>query len=259
MKRLIIIASILILCTSCVSPKELKKDEIPILRNWDDVFSLVEILPHDDTSFTEGLFIFNGNLYESTGLNGQSKLLKYNQTNTNDILEKQEFAEAIFAEGSTVLDDILYLLTWDNGLVVSFEPETLELIGVNEYSREGWGLTTDGINLIASDGTDCLYFMDTNFHTIKELNIYCNDEAITNINELEYDDKYILANVWLQKYIIVIEPKTGEVVMKIDFSDLLPDNAIGDSVLNGIAYDGTYYYFTGKNWNVIYKMKLLEK
>ena len=243
--------------TEVVSPTE-TEDDSAFERSWQEVFSLVETMKHDETAFTEGLSVYNGDLFESTGRYGASKIVRYKGIATDEIIEEQEFADTVFAEGSAVLDGVLYQLTWKNGAVILFDPETLDAIDALAYPREGWGLTSDGKNLIAGDGSDCLYFMDGELQTVKTLYVHCGGEKVTNINELEFDGEYILANVWMENYVAVIDYETGKVLMKIDFTDLLPENATGDNVLNGIAFDGRYYYFTGKNWNVMYKMEKLK-
>lgn len=257
-KGIVCIALVLLLCAGIPAWAEGAEDASPVMRSWQEVFRLTETMEHDETAFTEGLSVYNGDLYESTGLNDHSRIVRYNGTSVREKIAEKEFAEAIFAEGSAVLDGTLYLLTWQNGLAVCFDPETLEFTGTIEYPRAGWGLTADGESLIAGDGTDCLYFMDSHLKTTKELYVRCGEEKLTNINELEYDGEYIWANVWPENYIAVIDPETGKVLMKVDFSELLPENAEGDNVLNGIAFDGEYYYFTGKNWPVMYKMERLQ-
>ena len=224
-------------------------------RDWQEVFRLTETWEHDKTAYTEGLFLYGGDLYESTGLKGHSRLTRYRGSSQKEIAAEQKFGADIFAEGSAVLNGTLYMLTWRNKVALRFDPETLEPKDSLSYPREGWGLTTDGRELIASDGSDCLYFMDEALRVTKTLRVSGGGKKLKNINELEYDGQYIWANVFKKSYLVAIDPETGNVVQKVDFSTLLPENASKEYCLNGIAFDGTYYYFTGKNWPVMYKME----
>lgn len=250
--------SLILLCSGCAITAKDGKNDPPVMQDWQEVFRLTETTEHDKTAFTEGLFIYNGDLYESTGLNDHSRLARYEGIAQDELIAERELSADVFAEGSAVLDGTLYMLTWRNGAVLRFDPETLEQKDVLEYPREGWGLTTDGRELIAGDGSDCLYFMDDALHLTKTLHVSCGGEKLENINELEYDGQYIWANVWTESYLVAIDPETGNVVRKVDFSELLPENASAEYCLNGIAFDGEYYYFTGKDWPVMYKMELID-
>ena len=228
------------------------------MQNWQEVFQLTETMEHDETAYTQGLFAYKGDLYESTGPNDHSRLTRYKGTSQKEIIAEQKFNSDIFAEGSVVFGDTLYMLTWQNGIVMRFNPETLEQKDILEYPYDGWGLTTNGEELIASDGSDSLYFMDDTLRVTKTLHVSCDGKKLNNINELEYDGRYIWANVFTKSYLVAINPETGNVVMQVDFSELLPENASKEHCLNGIAFDGEYYYFTGKNWPVMYKMKMID-
>lgn len=242
----IILVTLCVLLTSC-GKKTSSED-------WKGVFKLDGTIPHSETAFTEGLFIHDGDLFESTGTFDHSCLTRYKGISQEIKQMEYPLSEGIFAEGSVVFHDTLYLLTWQNGVAILFDPNTLEPLNVIEYPREGWGLTTDAENLIASDGSDTIYFLDEDLKTVRELKVHRGAEPITNINELEYDGEYIWANIWLNNKVIAIDPETGEAVITLDFSEFLPENADKEEVCNGIAFDGLYYYFTGKNWPMIYRM-----
>ena len=157
----------------------------------------------------------------------------------------------------------LYILTWESKVAFVYDAETLEYKSSWKYPREGWGLTTDGEFLIASDGTASLYFMDGNFKPDHKVLVTLNDRPVRLINELEYIDGRIWANVYTYDEILIINPKTGKVTGIIDCRGLLPDKlrTVNTDVLNGIAYnkeDGKIY-LTGKNWPKLYEVKLIEK
>jgi len=210
----------------------------------------VQFLPHDTSSFTQGLVYCNNVLYESTGLTGQSKLCKINPA-TGNILAEARIDSALFGEGLTVLNDSLWQLTWKNGKVQIFDFH-LNLIRQLSYKREGWGLTSCGDLLLASDGSESIYFLNaSNLEVERELVVYDNKGVISFINELEYVDGEIWANVLGQDYVIVIDEKSGKVSKRIDFRHLInrqKNSAAGP--LNGIAFNKTnnLLYFTGKNW-----------
>lgn len=250
--------ALVLLCSGCAMTAKGSDTDPPVMQDWREVFRLTETMEHDRTAFTEGLFLYNGDLYESTGLNDHSRLTRYRGSSQEEIIAEQTFDASVFAEGSAVLNGTLYMLTWQNGAVLRFDPETLEKKDALDYPREGWGLTTDGRELIAGDGSDCLYFMDETLQVTKTLHVRCGGKKLENINELEYDGQTIWANVWLESYLVAIDPETGDVVRRVDFSELLPENASEEYCLNGIAFDGEFYYFTGKNWPVMYKLERID-
>ena len=218
--------------------------------------------PHDTDSYTQGLFFNEGHLYESTGQHGKSTFRKVDLM-TGSALKRLDFDKKYFVEGSVMFEGNLYILTWESKVAFVYDAETLEYKSSWKYPREGWGLTTDGEFLIASDGTASLYFMDGNFKPNHKVLVTLNDRPVRLINELEYIDGRIWANVYTYDEILIINPKTGKVTGIIDCRGLLPDKlrTVNTDVLNGIAYnkeDGKIY-LTGKNWPKLYEVKLIEK
>lgn len=232
------------------------KTEKEINVSYDKILKINRILPHNQTSFTEGLFFYNNKLYESVGLYGKSNFyLNINLENGNPE-HTIKMADNVFAEGSIIFDDKIYILTYQENKILVYDVNTHKLLKVYPYDKEGWGLTTDGENLIASDGTDQIYYLDKNLNIIKTIKVTFKGQPVNNINELEYIDNYIWANVWQTNYIIIIDKYSGEVVKRIDFTSLikeyLQDYPNIDS-LNGIAYNKNKLYLTGKYYPYIFE------
>ncbi len=226
---------------------------------YTDALQLIAEYPHNTTSFTQGLFFCNGEMYESAGKYGESALYKNIDIETGKCESEHRFAQDIFAEGSTVFNGKLYVLTWKENSVFVFNPQTLSLENTLNYPRQGWGLTTDGEHLIASDGTSSLYFTDENMDVVRTVTVTKNGEEIANINELEYINGYIWANVWFSNEILIIDKDNGKVVKAIDFTGLYEsESADRNDVLNGIAYNSETdrLYITGKRWNSLYEFKI---
>lgn len=222
---------------------------------------IVNEFPHDVTSYTQGLFFYGGEMYESTGLNGKSTFRKVD-IKTGKPLYRLDFDKKYFLEGSVEKDGNIYMLTWMNGVAFVYDAKTLEYKSTFSYPREGWGLTTDGKSLIASDGTANLYFMDDSFKTGRKLTVKLNGRPVRDLNELEYIDGKIWANVYLTDMIVIIDPADGNVTGIVDCTGLLPENLRTEDtdVLNGIArnpVDGKLY-LTGKNWSRLYEVALVE-
>ncbi len=235
------------------SPEE-KAEVIP----YTDLFTVTAEYPHNTSSFTQGLFFYGGVLYESTGRYGESRVYKEVDLNSGIASESYSFDDEIFAEGSVVFDGKLYVLTYKENTVFVMNPDTLELERSIPYTRQGWGLTTDGRYLIASDGSDKLFFMDGDLRDIRSVSVTLGGEPLRNINELEYVDGKILANIWLTDSIAVINPESGKVLSMLDFSGIY-DNQSTDvnDVLNGIAFNGENgrLYITGKRWDTLFELK----
>ena len=223
---------------------------------------VIEEYPHDITSYTQGLFFHEGQMYESTGGTGESTFRKVD-IRTGEPLRKLEFADRYFVEGSVVLGDNLYILTWHNKVAFVYDINTLEYKSTWSYPREGWGLTTDGKSLIASDGSSTIYFMTPEFRTERQVTVKLQGRPVRLLNELEYIDGKIWANVYTSDMILVIDPDDGKVEAIIDCSGLLPKKLRrpDTDVLNGIAYNPAdkKLYLTGKNWPRLYEVKLEEK
>jgi glutamine cyclotransferase len=223
---------------------------------------IVAEYPHDTESYTQGLFFHNGEMYETTGLKGKSTLRKVDLS-TGSAVKRLDFDKKYFVEGSVVFGDDLYILTWENRVAFVYDAATLTYKSSWSYPREGWGITTDGRQLIASDGSANLYFMDGNLKLDKKVPVTLNDRPVQWLNELEYVDGRIWANVYTADEIVIINPKNGKVEGVVDCRGLLPRKLHNQStdVLNGIAYnpaDGKIY-LTGKNWPRLYEIKLVEK
>lgn len=224
--------------------------------------SIVASFKHDRDGYTQGLEFHDGLLYESSGEYGKSyvKSMKFPSMN---VVNHTNFDEKIFAEGLTFLNDKLYVLSWKEYKCFVFDPSTLKQIGEFQYNTEGWGLTTDGKYFYMSDGSHYIYVIDpTDFRQIDRLEIMIGENKVTDINELEWIDGEIWANVFLTDNIVRINPKNGVVNSVIDASGLLnsSDYRTDTDVLNGIAYDNKSkkIYVTGKKWPKLYEIKVNE-
>ena len=223
---------------------------------------VVNEYPHDTKAYTQGLFFHDGSMYESTGTYGGSSFRRVDIA-TGKPLEKIDFSDKYFIEGSSVLDGKLYILTWTGRVAFIYDAASLEYQATYSYPREGWGLTTDGKSLIASDGSAMLYFMDTAFGVRRRVTARMNGRPMRFLNELEYIDGKIWANVYTSDLILIIDPDTGNVEATVDVSGLLPARlrTPDTDVLNGIAWnpDDGRIYLTGKNWPRLYEIRLVEK
>ena len=218
--------------------------------------------PHDTESYTQGLFFHEGQMYETTGLHGKSTLRKVD-LETGKPLVRLDFGQKYFVEGSVVLNDNLYILTWESKVAFVYDADSLKYKSTWSYPREGWGITTDGKQLIASEGSSILYFMDEKFSLQRRVYVKHEDRPVMWLNELEYINGRIWANVYTSDEIVIINPKDGRVEGVIDCRGLLPKELhdANTDVLNGIAYnpETKKIYLTGKNWPKLYEIKLIEK
>ena len=225
--------------------------------------SVEESFPHDRSSYTQGLFFYEGEMYETTGQYGESTIRKVD-LRSGDATVFIPVDKKYFIEGSCVLNGQMYILTWMEHVCFVYDIKTMKKIGELRNPYEGWGLTTDGTSLIMSDGTDKIYFLDgMTFMERRKIEVRMNGKKIWNLNELEYIDGKIWANVYTTDVILIIDPQTGEVEGKIDCSNLLPQNLRTSStdVLNGIAWNSKTksVYLTGKKWPRLYRISLVEK
>jgi glutamine cyclotransferase len=224
-------------------------------------YNIVAIYPHDTASFTQGLQWINDTLYEGTGLEGESRLMMVD-LNTGKATKSIALDPSFFGEGITLLNGRIYELTWQNNKVFVYDAKTLKKIKEFSWDHEGWGIANNGKDLIVSTGSSNLYFVDP--ETFKEKNIIGvmdNNGPVGNLNELEYVDGAVYANIYLFDYIVKIDPSNGHVTGKINLSGILqksgkPYNP--DNVLNGIAYNTNKksFYITGKNWPALFEVKL---
>lgn len=222
-------------------------------------YRVVNVYPHDENAFTQGLVYDEGWLYESTGLYGSSTLRRVN-LETGEILQLYTLSENYFGEGIAIFDDKIVQLTWQEHKGFVYNKHTFRLTQEFNYSTEGWGITYDGKRLIMSDGTANLYFLDPEtFEKVGQVEV--RDKApVTNINELEWVNGLIYANIWMEEKIAIINPQTGQVVGWIDLSGILKmERSDVNDVLNGIAYDaeGDRLFVTGKRWPYIFEIKLI--
>lgn len=218
--------------------------------------------PHDTDAYTQGLYFDEDKLYESTGLHGKSTF-RIVDLESGEVIKRLDFDKKYFVEGSVRFKDNIYILTWDSRIAFVYDAKTLEYKSSWKYPREGWGLTTDGRQLIASDGSANLYFLDENFAQKDKKLVTIENRPVRWLNELEYIDGKVWANVYTTDEIVIINPKTGKVEGVVDCRGLLPKSLRKPStdVLNGIAYnpDTRKIYLTGKNWPKLYEIKLVEK
>ena len=223
-------------------------------------YRLVKSYSHDTRAYTQGLFFYKGNLYETTGQYGQSSLRKVD-INTGKTLQMTTFDKKYFAEGACVLKDKIYVLTWKEHICFVYDAASFRLLGSLQYPTEGWGLTTDGVQLIMSDGSDRLYFLNPdNFAEMRRITVSNDKGNVRYLNELEYIDGEIWANVYGEEYIVRINPATGHVEGKVNLQGILPRNlrTADTDVMNGIAYDNANkrLLITGKNWPKMYEIEV---
>ena len=220
------------------------------------------VYPHDPNAFTQGLAIAGGQLYEGTGLYGQSTIRKVDLT-TGRVEKRRPIDAMYFGEGIAILGDHLYELTWQHGIGIVYDLATFSQQRTFQYTGEGWGLTQDGKQLILSDGSAKLRFLDPQtFATLREIDVRDHGQAVTKLNELEYVEGEIWSNVWYDDRIARISPATGEVLGWIDLAALYPKSArSSEAVLNGIAYDAAAkrLFVTGKNWPQLYEIEIVRR
>ena len=223
-------------------------------------YSINKTYPHDTSSFTQGLVIYRGKLYEGTGEYGRSKLSEVDLTNGKAV-RQISIDKKFFGEGVTILNDTVYQLTWQNKRVLVYTLKDFKKIKEFPINTEGWGITTDGKSLIISDGSSNLYFYDpSTFRLLRTQGVTDAGSLAYNMNELEYIDGYIYANQWQLPYIYKISPGSGQVVAKINLNELWDKIKIKDrqaDVPNGIAYDEDTkkIYITGKLWPELYEIQ----
>lgn len=223
-------------------------------------YRIVASYPHDRSAFTQGLFFEDGMLYESTGLYGESSLRRVN-LERGEILQKIDLEDEYFAEGITVWNDKIIQLTWESRVAFVYEKKTLKRLETRPYPYEGWGITFDGENLIVSDGSETLRFLDpADFTEKRKITVEVGGRKIDRLNELEYVAGKIYANIWYEDLIVVIDPRSGGLLGWIDLAVLAEQEKGGENVLNGIAFDSQTQTFliTGKRWHRIYRVKIEE-
>ena len=231
---------------------------------------IVRKITHDPKHFVQGLQIVGDSLYEGTGLYGESELIRYRFNREAGVLNpiwRKPLAADEFGEGIAMLGDVLYQLTWKEGRVHRYREkgQSVEELPALVNDRQGWGLTTDGRSLIASDGLDTLFFRSAkDFSVERKVRVHHRGMPISHLNELEFIDNKIWANVWMTQYIVLIDPASGAVTAIVDCAALIDDARAASpkiDFLNGIAWDkvGRELYLTGKLWPWLYQVSLEAK
>jgi glutamine cyclotransferase len=221
-------------------------------------YRVVNRFPHDTGAYTQGLFFPNGKLYEGTGLVGESSIREVDLP-TGRVLRSTDLDGEHFGEGIALVNNRLYQLTWQSGIALVYDVQTFAVLDTIEYQGEGWGLTWDGQSLIMSDGTPTLRFRDPHdFRVIRSIEVRDKNVPLKELNELEFVNGEILANVYRTDYIVRIDPNSGNVLGWIDLKGLLrPEEKTGNvDVLNGIAWDAATQrlFVTGKRWPALFEI-----
>lgn len=221
-------------------------------------YKLIKSYPHDVGAYTQGLIYHNGYLLESTGLETKSSIRKVNISN-GEVINSINLPDKYFGEGIALLGNNLYMLTWRDHTALLIDINTFEIKNTFNYTTEGWGLATDDNLLFMSDGSNYIYIVDpANFETINKIAVYTNQAPVNYLNELEFINGILYANVYREDYIVGIDPKTGKVLEIIDCKGILPQNMYTEKtdVLNGIAYNYSKktIYITGKNWPLLFEV-----
>ena len=225
-------------------------------------YRVINIFPHDRYAFTQGLIFEDGVFIEGTGLRGRSSLRRVS-IETGEILDYHELPSHLFGEGVTIYDSKIIQLTWRSNVGFVYDKDSFELLREFSYPTEGWGITCDDKHLIMSDGTANLYFLHPeSFEEQKRIKVHDNKGSVERLNELEYVDGEIYANVFQTNHIARIDPKSGKVVGWIDLTGILTEEDRREpiDVLNGIAYDpgDNRLFVTGKLWSKLFEIELIR-
>lgn len=247
---------------SCGSRSTVKSAQITTPSHKNYSYKVVNKYPHSTDAYTQGLFFHDGTIYEGTGLNGRSSI-SIKELGSGKRLNNRNLEQEYFGEGIALHQNKIYQLTWQSGKAFVYEPIGLELLSTRTYTGEGWGITSDGEKLYMSDGSDKIYTVNPDtFEKLSSIDVQLDKRAVTMLNELEWIDGAIWANVYGSESIVIIDPSSGEVTAVINLEGLLPvsERTETTDVLNGIAYDkaGKRIFVTGKNWPHIYQIELVE-
>jgi glutamine cyclotransferase len=234
----------------------LNANSVPVTYTYE----VIKVYPHDQNAFTQGLVMDKGVLYEGTGWWGASALRRVD-LETGNVLQSYALSEEFFGEGITVFGDRIIQLTWQSQIGFVYDKTSFDLLQNFSYPTQGWGITTDDRQLIMSDGTANLYFLDPEtFEKVGQVEVRNGTAPVSNLNELEYINGEVYANVWMTDEIAIINPQTGQVRAWIDLTGIYtPENSDPNSVLNGIAYDaeGDRLFVTGKLWSQLFQIELI--
>ena len=262
MKRIVTILIAFAVLVSCGGVR--KKSATP--QAVEPLFYTYEVVaeyPHLRTSYTQGLQFVEGELWEGTGEYGRSQLLR-NDLASGKVLQSKKLSKEEFGEGITVLGDKIYQLTWLNGKMHTYDKATLRHLATHTYKGEGWGLTTDGEKLYMSDGTNHIRVL--NPETLaqeRRLGVTLRGESLQYLNELEWIDGKIWANVYTTDHIVIINPENGVVEGVVNLAGILPEKERDNrtDVLNGIAYDKATkrIFVTGKNWSNLFEIRVIAQ
>ncbi|HQO08498.1 MAG TPA: glutaminyl-peptide cyclotransferase [Clostridiales bacterium] len=253
MKQLTFILTVIIIFAGCSNDKP-SADVTPPAADYE----IINIYPHDTSFFTQGFEFKGDTLLESTGKEYYSKVISYNIF-TPQIYKEISIPSDVFGEGITELNGQIFQLTWQNEKGYVYDSSNLSKLREFSYSGEGWGICNDGTELIMSDGSEKLYFRNPESFNVTKTVIVKDSNGVSckNLNELEYADGKIYANLWGYNFIVCIDPLTGMIVKKYDLSGLLsPQEYYEADVLNGIAFRNGHFFVTGKFWPKIFELKL---
>ena len=222
---------------------------------------VVKSFDHQQSAYTQGLQFVDGVMWEGTGEYGSSRL-QYTDMATGRVTVVATLPDRHFGEGITLLGDRIYQLTWQNGIMYIYDRKTLKKVDTKRYKGEGWGLTTDGQWLYMSDGTPDIRVLDpVTLEVKRRISVVCNGASLPYLNELEWIDGKIWANVYTLNQIVIINPENGIVEKVVNLEGLLPESEYTPTtdVLNGIAYDkeNGRIFVTGKNWSKLFEIRLL--
>lgn len=225
-------------------------------------YKVIKTYPHSRDAFTQGLVYDKGVLFEGTGQETGSSLREV-ELETGNVKRQLNLDAALFGEGITLYQDHIFQVTWTSKVGFVYEKETFNVINKIYYPTQGWGLTTMGDRIVMSDGTNVLYFMEPGMFTVTfKIEVYDNENKVDSLNELEYIDGEIWANIWMTDKIVRIDPESGKVLGYINLKGLLPDalRRPETDVLNGIAWDkeGKRIFVTGKRWPELYQIAVTE-
>lgn len=225
-------------------------------------FKVLHIYPHDRDAFTQGLVYDKGTIYEGTGQEAGSSLREVN-LETGTVIRQHNLEGSLFGEGIAVYGDRIFQVTWENKVGFVYEKTTFKQKNKIYYSTPGWGLTTLNDKIVMSDGTNVLYFYDPeSFTVVSRIEVYDNKEKVDSLNELEYINGEIWANIWMSDLIVRIDPASGKVLSYINLKGILPDSdrTPATDVLNGIAFDKDLkrIFVTGKRWPKLFEIKVIE-